>query len=98
MELYIQIRNGKPFDHPILDSNFKGAFPHIDTNNLPPEFARFERVTVPQDKKYEVYQETTYEWLGDIVTDVHHFRPMNDEERLAVDEQEAKEKERAIAS
>ena len=44
MELYIQIRNGQPFEHPILGDNFRQAFPKIDVSNLPPEFAKFERI------------------------------------------------------
>lgn len=97
MELYIQIIDGKPFQHPILSDNFKENFPHIDINTLPNEFARFERVAIPK-KEYEVFQETTYEWAGDVVTDVHHFRPMTDEERAVVDNAKAKEKERMINS
>lgn len=81
MKLYIRICDGKPFEHPILENNFKENFLHIDVNNLPKEFACFERVSIPQDKEYEVYQKTTYEWVGDVVTDVHHFRPMTDEEK-----------------
>ena len=44
MELYIQIRNGQPFEHPIFGDNFRQAFPGIDVDNLPPEFAVFQRV------------------------------------------------------
>lgn len=98
MELYIQIRDGNPFGHPILADNFKENFPHIDINAMPNEFARFERIAIPTDREYEVYQETTYEWSGNIVTDVHNFRPMTDEERAVVDERKAKEKERSINS
>jgi hypothetical protein len=97
MELYIQIRDGEPFEHPILGDNFREAFPHIDTNNLPNEFARFERVPVPQDKEYEVHQGITYEWVGDVVRDVHHYRPMTDEEKAVLNEQKAREKELEIS-
>ena len=41
MELFIQIRNGQPFEHPIFGDNFRQAFPDVDVDNLPPEFARF---------------------------------------------------------
>lgn len=44
MNLYIQIRNGQTFHHPIFEDNFIQAFPDIDINNLPPEFARFRRI------------------------------------------------------
>jgi hypothetical protein len=46
MNLYIQIKNGQPFEHPILEDNFIETFPNLDVNNLPPEFARFRRITV----------------------------------------------------
>ena len=98
MELYIKIRDGQPFEHPILGDNFKENFSHIDINNLPPEFARFERIAIPQTKEYEIYESTTYEWFDNVVKDVHHFRPMTDEEKAVVDESKAKEKARMIAS
>ena len=44
MELFIQIRDGLPFGHPIYGDNFRQAFPDVDLENLPPEFARFERI------------------------------------------------------
>lgn len=53
MELYIRIKDGQPFEHPIFADNFRAAFPHIDTNNLPPDFARFERVPAPAIGVYE---------------------------------------------
>ena len=87
MELYIQIRDGQPFEHPILGSNFKENFSHIDTNNLPNDFARFERIAIPEAKEYEIYERTTYQWSGNVVTDVHHFRPMNDAEKAIFDEE-----------
>ena len=83
MELFIQIRDGMPYEHPIMGDNFRQAFPHIDPNNLPPEFARFERVPMPVIGDFEVYEGTIYEWFDGIVKDVHHVRPMTDEERSA---------------
>ena len=81
MELFIQVRNGQPFEHPIFGDNFRQAFPHIDTDNLPPEFARFVRVEQPSIGVYEVYDGVTYEWTGNAFTDVHHVRAMTDEEK-----------------
>lgn len=83
MELYIQIRNGQPFEHPIFGDNFRQAFPHIDVNNLPLEFARFERV--PQNVMPDVFEiaEVRYEWFGSIVKDVWSIRPMTDQEKAA---------------
>jgi hypothetical protein len=81
MELYIQIRDGQPYEHPILGDNFFEAFPHLDTNNLPPEFARFERIEAPSFGVYEVLEGPVYQWVGDIVKDVWTVRPMTDEEK-----------------
>jgi len=82
MKLYIRIKDGQPFEHPILEDNFRQAFPAIDVNNLPSEFARFTRVEYPVLSAYEVYEGTTYEWQDGGVTDVHHIRAMTDEEKL----------------
>jgi len=81
MELFIQIRNGQPFEHPIFGDNFRQAFPDVDVNNLPPEFARFERV--PQNVMPENFEvaEVRYEWFDAIVKDVWSVRPMTDQER-----------------
>lgn len=81
-ELYIQIRNGQPYEHPILADNFREAFPDVDVAALPNEhFARFIRLPKPPLGAGQVYGETTYEWDGDVVTDVHHAREMTDGER-----------------
>lgn len=83
MELFIQIRNGQPFEHPIFGGNFRQAFPNIDPDNLPESFARFVRVEAPVVGVYEVYEGVTYEWQNGLVTDVHHVRAMTVEETIA---------------
>lgn len=86
MELFIRVKNGQPFEHPIFGDNFRQAFPDIDVNNLPEGFARFIRVTKPVIGVYEVYEGVSYEWDGTVYTDVHHIRPMTIEERqIAID-------------
>ena len=87
MELYIRIKDGKPFEHPIFGDNFRQAFPSIDTNNLPPEFARFVRVAAPTIGLFEVYVECVYELVDGVYTDVHNVRPMTAEEKAARIEQ-----------
>lgn len=87
MEFFIQIRDGRPFEHPIFGDNFRAAFPHIDTGNLPPEFARFERIEPPQPKIYEVILGPSYQWVDGIVKDVWLVRPMSAQEKLAKQEQ-----------
>jgi hypothetical protein len=82
MELLIRIVNSEPFEHPIFIENFVQAFPNVDTNNLPPEFARFERIPRPQ-LVYDVLNspEPTYQWVNGIVKDVWDIRPMTVEEK-----------------
>ena len=81
LELYIQIRNGQPHEHPIFADNFRQAFPDVDTENLPDTFAKFIRVDAPLLDTYEVYEGVTYQWFDGIVKDVHSVRAMTDEER-----------------
>ncbi len=81
MELYIRIKDGQPFEHPILEDNFRQAFPEIDTNNLPFNFARFTRVPEPVMGPYQVCDGCTYEWVAGVVTDLHHVRDMTEEEK-----------------
>lgn len=80
LELYIQIRDGQPYEHPIFANNFQEVFPEIDTNNLPETFARFVRVPVPESTLEEVYDHSTYVWDDGFVTEVHHMRLRTQEE------------------
>jgi hypothetical protein len=82
MKLYIRIVDNEIYEHPILEDNFKQAFPDIDTENLPAEFAVFERVDKPEIGLYEIYEGVSYEWSENIVKDVHHVRNMTDEEKI----------------
>ena len=83
MELFIQVRDGQPFEHPILGDNFRQAFPYVDVANLPSEFARFTRVEAPVIGVYQVYEGVTYKRSGDGFTDVHRVRAMTAEEVTA---------------
>jgi hypothetical protein len=85
MELYIRIKVGQPFEHPIFGDNFRQAFPDIDVNNLPAEFARFERVERPVLGTYEVMvsEDATYELIDGVYKDVWRKRDMTAEEREA---------------
>ena len=87
MELYIQIKDGQPFEHPILGDNFREAFPDVDTNNLPPEFASFTRIETPLAGAYEVYEGVEYQLQEDgSYMDVHIIRDMTAEEKTAKQE------------
>jgi len=81
MELYIQIRDGQPYEHPILGDNFREAFPHIDVNNLPPEFARFERLPNPEIATTYQVNAVSYQWENGVVKDVWSVREMTQEEK-----------------
>lgn len=87
MELFIRIKDGQPFEHPIFGDNFRDAFPDVDVNNLPPEFARFERVDPPVVGTYEVYEGVEYVQVGDKYTDNHKVRKMKAAEKKAKQEQ-----------
>lgn len=84
LELYIQIRDGQPHEHPIFADNFKLAFPDVNINELPADrFAKFIRVDAPVPDTYEVYEGVTYQWVDGVVKDVHSVRAMSEEERAA---------------
>jgi hypothetical protein len=81
MELFIQIRDGQPYQCPIMGGNFRAAFPHIDVNNLPPEFARFVRTPMPMpDGPYRHVVEN-YVWDNGVVKDNWLFCDMTAEEK-----------------
>jgi hypothetical protein len=86
MELFIQIRDGQPFEHPIFGDNFRQAFPNVDPDNLPLEFARFKRVETPTLGPYEVYEGVAYQWQDGAVADLHAVRAMTPEEVAAKQE------------
>ena len=83
MELFIRIKDGQPFEHPIFGDIFRQAFPDVDVNNLPSKFARFERVKRPVLNMYEVMisETPTYELIDGVWTDVWHKREMTAEEK-----------------
>lgn len=90
MRLFIRLQNGQPFEHPIVEENFCQAFPEVNLDNLPDWIANFERVEPPIPSLYEVYEGVTYEWVNDVVKDVHHVRAMTEAEKLTK-QNEAKE-------
>jgi hypothetical protein len=87
MELFIRIKDGQPFEHPIFGDNFRDAFPDVDVDNLPPEFARFERVEPPVADVYEIYEGVEYVKVGDKYTDKHKIRKMKAAEKKAKQKQ-----------
>jgi hypothetical protein len=92
MELFIQIRDGQPYQHPIFEDNFRQVFSHIDTNNLPPEFARFVRTKMPTT--VGVFQKVVerYMWDGEVIRDDWLICDMTAEEKAAKIEAEKSQK------
>jgi hypothetical protein len=83
MNLYIKIdENNNPKDHPIIEDNFKQAFPEIDLENLPVQFAKFIQVPKPNLGPYDKDILSHYEWAGAEVTEIWTIIPMTVEERL----------------
>ena len=81
MELFIKIRDGQPFEHPIMGDNFRQAFPNIDVNNLPLEFARFEKVPCPSLVYATLNNPTpTYQYIDGVAKEVWDITPMTTEE------------------
>lgn len=81
MDYFIRIVDGQPVEHPIAGDNFRAAFPNIDVNNLPPEFARFIRLR-PTGVNVGFYENLTeaYVWANGVVRDNWHAAPMSAEE------------------
>ena len=80
MKLFIQIKNNMPINHPIVEKNFCEAFPHIDINNLPPEFARFVRVPEPDPIDNFKFIHDGYALVGEVYQDVWLTVPLTPEE------------------
>jgi len=83
MNLYIRLKNGQPFEHPIFEDNFRQAFSDVDLSNLPEWVAKFVRVEQPNISVYEIYEGVLYQWVDGVVTDVHTVRQMTADEKLA---------------
>lgn len=72
MRLFIRMVDGAPFEHPIIESNMRAAFPKVDLDNLPPQFMPFERVPRPKPEpgKIIVSAQCRYEVQDGVVRDV----------------------------
>jgi hypothetical protein len=77
MNLYIEIENGKPKNHPAFEDNLIQAF-----GVIPDNWVSFVRVEKPVIGVYEVYEGVTYELINSVYTDVHYVRQMTEEEKL----------------
>ena len=78
MNLYIEIENGVPKNHPAFEDNLLQAF-----SAIPAHWEPFTRVERPTLGVYELMtaEEPTYEKVNGAWTDVWHKRDMTDEEK-----------------
>jgi hypothetical protein len=83
MNLYIRLKNGQPFEHPVTEDNLSQAFPDLNLINLPEWVMPFERVECPIMDVYDVYEGVTYTITNNVCRDVHNIRPMTSNEKTA---------------
>jgi len=78
MNLYIEIDNGQPINHPAFEDNLLEVFGQIPSNWEP-----FVRVVKPTLGVYQVFEdiELTYEKVDGVWTDVWHYRNMTEAEK-----------------
>ena len=86
MNLYIQMQDEKPWQHPLLEDNVLQAWPGIDLNNLPSNLARFRRHRQPDANVLPVgdfqVPVCSYELAPDgVYEDTWTVREMSDDER-----------------
>ncbi len=74
--LFIQIRNGGPFEHPITEWNLRQFFPDLDVDNPPVGFEKFIRKPLPNIGPYETLVGSYYEKIDNVWQDVHHVREL----------------------
>lgn len=80
MNLYIQIQDGQPINHPAYEDNLMQAF-----NEIPSNWEPFVRVQCPIPGVYDVLESDmpTYQKVNGTWTDVWSLRPMTDAEKSA---------------
>jgi hypothetical protein len=84
MKLYIQTENGQTVNHPAFEDNLIAAF-----GGVPDHWKPFVRVERPTLGVYEVLEseQSAYQMVDGVWTDVWTVRPMTDEEKAAVQQQ-----------
>ena len=80
MNLYIQLENNQPVNHPIQQSNLEMVYPGIDLDYLP-NFCKFIRVASPIPKWDEVVEGPEYKIIDGICYDVWKVNKISDEKR-----------------
>jgi len=80
MNLYIEIENNEPVNHPYNEDNLLMVYPGIDLDNLP-NFCKFTRVERPIPKWDEVVEGPEYKIIDGICYDVWTVNKISDEEK-----------------
>ena len=83
MELFIRIKDGEPFEHPIMGENFRQAFPGVEIDNLPPGYMRFVSKKPPTLGPYQRNLRCRYVIAGEYCTEEFVWDELTAEERLA---------------
>ena len=80
MNLFIQVENNQPLNHPAVEENLMQVFGTIPANWEP-----FTRIPRPIPDVYQVLESDnpTYEKINDVWTDVWAIRDMTPEEKIA---------------
>jgi hypothetical protein len=81
MKLYIELKNGQPINHPMLQSNMEMIYPVMNLQNLPENFCEFVRVDAPVPKWDEVVEGPEYKIIDGICYDVWTVNKISDEKR-----------------
>lgn len=81
MNLYIRIKNGEPFEHPITESNLKAIYKDINLNDLPEYVLPFIKNDPPAIDVYEV-RNVSYIISNNTVVETWTVRPMTQEEKI----------------
>jgi hypothetical protein len=83
MNLFIQIINGTPVNHPLTVDNLLYLFSQFDGENPPEGYAKFERTAKPIETRFEITEGPVYSLIDGIVKEVWSVRPMTDEEKTS---------------
>jgi len=80
MNLFIQIEDGQPLNHPALEDNLVQAF-----GAVPDHWEQFVRVQKPNSGLYEILEsdQPTYQKVNGVWTDIWSLRPMTETEIAA---------------
>lgn len=81
MKLYIELKNGEPINHPMLQSNIEMIYPVMNLDNLPETLCEFVRVDKPTPKWDEVVEGPEYKMIDGICYDVWTVNKISDEKK-----------------